>query len=233
MLKKQRTLLRFALSSGAVGNNQIAMLPYQITRTLFFARTSDALWQEARISKNMAMQIDGFPGSSNSFLTRTFRASLRPGTLIGNHYHSPIEFLAGVDIGLPSILVIRDPREAVNSWTRRWKGVPLLDGFAHYIRFHKALLDLDESVTVCDFNYVTKNGKLLVKDFSEKYNLPLNEDLPEDLSVFEPRNQVRKKGEDPETLKIADLINQHRNDSRVKEAAELYQQFYTRENTLK
>ena len=76
------------------------MKPYSLTRTRRFRRGEEAQAAEGRAHAGLAIVIDGFPGSANSFAMRAFRAMQNdPACLIGNHYHSPAETIRGRQVG--------------------------------------------------------------------------------------------------------------------------------------
>ena len=73
----------------------LLMAPFSWSRTRRFRAGRESLPEEGRVHRGLALVIDGFPGSANSFATRAFRAMQEERVPVGNHYHSPAETIRG------------------------------------------------------------------------------------------------------------------------------------------
>ena len=115
------------------------MFPFSRSRMRRFRAGSESLPEEARVHRKLALVIDGFPGSANSFATRAFRAMQEERVLVGNHYHSPAETIRAVRLGIPVLLTLRRPIDSVSSMVRRWRFV----SFESALRWYSPCIIID------------------------------------------------------------------------------------------
>ena len=68
----------------------------------------------SRSPKKNQVAVCGFPRSGNTFLGRVLRfSSIGPISLV-NHFHSSAQLIRSVKIGIPSVLILRDPAEVIH-----------------------------------------------------------------------------------------------------------------------
>ena len=165
------------------------MKPYSLTRTRRFRRGDEANPAEGRAHAGLAIVIDGFPGSANSFAMRAFRAMQDdPECLIGNHYHSAAETIRAAKLGVPVLVTLRKPIDAVNSMVRRWPFVPFESALRWYVMFYKAIEPHLDKVVVSDFKTVTSDFPGVVTALNERFGTSFKNQLPESrMAEFEPR----------------------------------------------
>ena len=63
------------------------------------------------VSSASDLTIDGFPRSGNSSFVRFFR-QLNPSLNVANHVHNPAHLISSITLGIPSVLLIRQPKDA-------------------------------------------------------------------------------------------------------------------------
>jgi hypothetical protein len=99
--------------------------------------------------------IEGFPRSANTFATYAFtQANANRELKIGNHFHSPAQFLLAAKFGVPAMLVIRAPTDAVLSFMVFEPTMSAKEGLRRYIAFHKPLTAIRHSYVVVQFEEV-------------------------------------------------------------------------------
>ena len=155
------------------------MKPYSVTRTRRFSRGDEAQAAEGKAHAGLAIVIDGFPGSANSFAMRAFRAMQDdPSCLIGNHYHSAAETLRAADLGVPVLITLRKPIDAVNSMVRRWPFVPFESALRWYVMFYAAIEHRLDQVVVSDFKTITQSFPSVVQALNERFGTSFKSQLP-------------------------------------------------------
>ncbi len=201
-----------------------------------------------RVTPNTQVCIEGFPRSANSYAVVAFNLA-NPQISIAHHLHVPAQILEAVQQNIPTVLVIRHPRECVASFMvfqRSERPAPYLKA---YIRFHQALLPVMERVVVADFNQVVTNINVVIEALNSKFNTRFQfvENLPEQkeriFSRLEAINRQFFKGDQLKSMKpdehrrqlkiaLQDRIEAHR---LFPEALALYMKFrkYSSLNILK
>jgi hypothetical protein len=72
-------------------------------------------YEDLLVNENTDICIEGFPRSANSFAVAAFRHAQDEPVGIAHHNHVPAPVLTAVQNGLPTLVLIRDPVEAVIS----------------------------------------------------------------------------------------------------------------------
>ncbi|KLE33770.1 hypothetical protein [Aurantiacibacter luteus] len=113
--------------------------------------------------------IEGFPRSANSWSVRVFAHWQRPRRLrIAHHQHSEAQVLAGVARGMPVILLLRDPADAVRS-LNELDGTNLDWGLRRWIAFYRAAEQVIDKVVVATFAQATGDFGSVVKRVNERF----------------------------------------------------------------
>ena len=95
--------------------------------------------------------IEGFPRSGNSFAVAAFVLAQRRAVAIAHHLHAPAHVVAGVKRGIPTLVLIRRPRDAVLSLSIREPHISIEQGLKDYIRFYNLIGPYREGYTVAEF----------------------------------------------------------------------------------
>ena len=164
------------------------MFPFCRNRMRRFRAGSESQPEEARVHRGLALVIDGFPGSANSFATRAFRAMQEEGVLVGNHYHSPAETIRAARLGIPVLLTLRRPIDSVNSMVRRWPFVSFESALRWYVMFYEAVEPRLDGMVLSDFETTTNEFPAVVAALNKKFGTSFGTSLPaERMAEFEPR----------------------------------------------
>ncbi len=137
------------------------------------------LWKSFRsdeiVSRSSDFCVEGFPFSANTF---AYCAVLdaNPGLVGGHHTHMEGQVLRAAQLGIPTALVIRDPRDAVES-------LAVFDGgqaaARHFVPlwadYHRRLSTLIEEggVVVCPFDRVVADPSFTVRAINAGFGTDL------------------------------------------------------------
>jgi hypothetical protein len=135
---------------------------------LYVAWAAHHAWSGTEYSPDTDLVIEGFPGSGNSY----FRAWLHFanwGTHLTSHQHSPAVLRRAIADDRPTVVLARDPVEAIAStllrFPERWRRP---DGprhlFARYPRVYAPVLRRPEAVVVATFDQISGPGAAAVVD---------------------------------------------------------------------
>ncbi len=113
--------------------------------------------------------IEGFPRSANSYAVVAFRLA-NPQAKIAHHLHVPAQLLQARKWEIPAILLIREPEQAVASFLV-FQNSNNADWYLKaYIRFHRALLSVQNDLVIADFNVAVQNINALIRAANAKFN---------------------------------------------------------------
>jgi hypothetical protein len=113
--------------------------------------------------------IDGYTRSASTFAVYAFQVAQSRPVRVAHHLHAAAQLLAAADRGLPTILVVREPRGAVLSQVVREPGVDLLDALWAYSRFHETLADRRAAFVVTDLTEPGADFGSVVERLNERF----------------------------------------------------------------
>src|SRR4051794_19274143 len=121
------------------------------------------------IGRDTAVVIDGYTRSASTFAVYAFQLSQPKPVRLAHHLHAPAQLIEAARRGLPTLMVIREPRGALLSQLVREPDVDLLDALYSYWRFHASLLAVRNAFVVADFEEVTRDFGGVIRRMNEKY----------------------------------------------------------------
>lgn len=180
--------------------------------------------QEAFVSRDTEIVIDGYQGSANSFASNVFLQHQSQEIKIAHHMHSPAQIIRAVKYDLPVILVIREPEKAILSLASRWSYISVNSGLRSYINFYKKLRPFSNKLVISTFEQTTQDFDSIVEQLNIKHQT--NFDLP----CMNLANQKMKppeansKRKDWKKLKQLEFSSSE-NQNLLHQAVEVYQHF--------
>ena len=110
--------------------------------------------------RDSAIVIEGFLRSGNTFSVAAFTVSNDPGLHIGRHLHGAPHVLRAVRLDLPTVVLIRQPADAVASYLVRRPTLTPDDALLEYLDFYRAAWPARRGFVVALFDQV-------IRDFGE------------------------------------------------------------------
>jgi len=140
--------------------------------------------------------IEGFPRSANTYATEAFLRLQERDIRIGNHFHSPAQFLLASKFKVPAILVLRYPDDAILSLLIFYPKSSATELANRYISFHRPLLSIRSDFVVAPFEEVTQSfsrsiSRLNVRFGTNFVDTEIDEDLRKD--IFDRVNAKQAK----------------------------------------
>jgi hypothetical protein len=114
------------------------------------------------------MVIDGFPRSANTFSSRAFQFA-NPDVPASHHMHAPANILLAVRYGIPTIVVIRTPVDAVLSEVIRQPRKRLRRGFLEWNSFYSTVRPVLDRIVVADFATVTSDYSVIIEEVNRRF----------------------------------------------------------------
>jgi hypothetical protein len=114
--------------------------------------------------------IEGFPRSGNTFAVAAFHYAQRPRDVrIAHHAHVPAQLLSAARLGLPAVVLVRDPEECVLSLVVREPALRVAGALRGWVRFHEPLVDVRDQLVVATFAEATGDVGGIVRRVNERF----------------------------------------------------------------
>ena len=122
------------------------------------------------VDKSTDIVMEAFVRSGLSFAVAAFRLAQEPRAVrVAHHTHSPSTLIDGMRHGVPSLLLVRDPKDAVVSYAIKTPDTSLGAALRGYVRFHRALLDQRGALVVGTFEQATGDLASVIRRVNERF----------------------------------------------------------------
>lgn len=126
--------------------------------------------KENFVDRNTEIVIEGFPRSANTFSYRAFFFAQKRKISIAHHVHIPAQIITGVKLGIPTLVLIRNPEDTIISHLLLSSLLTPLISFEMYIHFYKTILPYKQNFVVGEFNTVISDFKQIIMKVNEKFS---------------------------------------------------------------
>jgi hypothetical protein len=123
----------------------------------------------AVVGPDTEIVIEGFPRTGNTFAVFAFQAAQERPVRVAHHLHAPAQVSVAAGRGLPVLLLIRPPEEAVVSSVIWWPHVSPADALPAYAHFYERLLPLRDACVVGRFDEVTSDMGAVIDRVNARY----------------------------------------------------------------
>jgi hypothetical protein len=134
--------------------------------------TVDGRLRTAHVSRRTQLVIDAPARSGNSYARAAFQYANGTGVLIATHGHTHRMMVRGARLHLPTIVLLRDPRDVLASAMAYEPGVPALLTARAYRRYYEEVLPLLEHILVAPFERVTSDFGDVIVRCNERFGTP-------------------------------------------------------------
>jgi len=113
--------------------------------------------------------IEGFPRSGNTAVFAAFSVAQPSAIRIAHHTHTPANAIAGVRRGLPVLVLIRAPDEAVREMMQIRPELTVRQAARGYRRFYAPLLPFRDRIVVGRFDDVIVDLGAVIEQVNERF----------------------------------------------------------------
>jgi hypothetical protein len=191
-----------------------------------------------------AIVIEGFLRSGNTFSVAAFRIANGDELHVGRHLHGAPHVLRAVRLGLPTVVLIRRPRDAVLSYLVRRNTLTPYDGLVEYLDFYRTAWRARDGYVVGLFDRVTSDFGAVLDEVNERFGTafrrydPTPENEARAFELVEEMNRLETGGEVVEALvgrpseerarrkeELSALLDRPRTAAKLREADLLYERY--------
>jgi hypothetical protein len=113
--------------------------------------------------------IDGYPRSANQFAIAAIRHAEARDVRIANRTHAPGHLIAAADAGLPVLVLIRRPEDAILGWVLYKGNISVAQALRAYVRFYRPMLSHRGRFVVADFAEITSDFGAVTRRVNERF----------------------------------------------------------------
>ncbi len=124
---------------------------------------------------NTEIVIEGFPRSANSFAVAAFARAQGRKPNIAHHVHAPAQVIAAARAGVPAIVLIRNPEDAVLEYVIKKPAITVGQALRGYARFYRPLLRYRSAYVVGVFDEVTQDFGAVMRRVNERFGTAFRE----------------------------------------------------------
>lgn len=125
--------------------------------------------------------IEGFESSANSFLYNIFR-TLKPSLNIAHHTHSVANLKRARKYGVPTIVLYRDPEDAIPSLVSRFRP-DIAEAILRYVHFYQYVLAIRDHILLVSFQEATEEFDTVVQRLEARSRLSFRTFDPADIET--------------------------------------------------
>jgi predicted enzyme related to lactoylglutathione lyase len=136
------------------------------------------------VSKASDVTIEGYPRSGNSFSHSAFRSAQTQKQRIATHVHSYAQIVRSVDLSVPTMVLLRNPKDACLSLVALSNEIAerdpsdvelsrakqsLLENLRSYKTFYEKVLKVKDGIIVAEFNLVTSDFGEIIRRMNKRF----------------------------------------------------------------
>ena len=136
----------------------------------FYPVASLKLWKRDRlVARDTDIVIEGFPRSANSFAVEAFLSCQTRPVKVAHHFHAAAQVILGARWGIPSIVLIRNPADAVLSSMIFEPAVAAESHLRQYTAFYDAVFPYKSQFVTAQFEDTVSDLGAVVRRVNAKF----------------------------------------------------------------
>jgi hypothetical protein len=113
--------------------------------------------------------VEGFPRSANTFAVVAFRRAQKGRVRVAHNLHVPAQVIRASRMGIPTLVLIRKPKDAVRSLVVR-DPISVDQALKHYISFYSVVAEYRGSYVLGRFEEVTEDYGTVIQRINAKFD---------------------------------------------------------------
>jgi hypothetical protein len=126
--------------------------------------------KDGLVDRSTELVIEGFPRCANSFAEAAFRLAQERPVRLAHHAHAAAHVLVAVEAGVPTLVLVRDPDQAVPSRIARDPDIYRPeDGYREFIAFYRRIRPAATGFVAADFAQITADFGAVIRRINERF----------------------------------------------------------------
>jgi hypothetical protein len=149
------------------------------------------------VERDTELVIEGFQRSGNTFAVFAFETAQDRPIKSAHHLHASAQFIRAVKLGVPVLLLVREPRDAIVSHVIREPCANMPAALRAWTHFYERAIPIRDRILVADFSRVSTDFGAVIRDFNEKFGTGYKEfhhteeNVARCFDLIEERNRQR------------------------------------------
>lgn len=140
--------------------------PYLTLATRLKPRANNA----ARVEQGTDLVIQAYPRSANTYAYHAFQVANEQQNLkIAHHLHAPAQVILGAELGVPVLVIFRNPEDSVCSFVMRHPEVGIRQALRSWLRFHRKVMTVRSAVYLASFIQITSDYADVIEGVNKRY----------------------------------------------------------------
>jgi hypothetical protein len=148
------------------------------------------------VEADTELLVEGFQRSGNTFAVIAFQIAQPRPVKLAHHLHAAAQIVAAVRMGIPALVLIRDPDESVLSHMVREPGITVRQSLYNWVRFYETVMPLRDDVVLADFADVTADFGRVVHQVNSRFGTRFAEFEHTDANVERCFVLIEKRNEE-------------------------------------
>ena len=165
-------------------------LPTVRFRPALQPREDPRLW----VSRTTEIVIEGYPRSANTYAVAAFQLAQDRDFEIAHHLHAAAQIKRAVRLGLPAVVLVREPSESVLSLMVRDPTASMRWALHSYVRFYSSVVPYLEKTVVAPFATVTADFGSIIRMVNTRYGTAFKQLAPTEETLESVRQAVESMG---------------------------------------
>lgn len=154
------------------------------------------LYRILAVTEETQVVIEGFPRCANTFAVVAFNLGQRNQVRIAHHLHSVAQLRRGLELNIPTLVILREPHDAILSLAIRKGHDDVRWACEEYVDFHQGALELGDKLVFADFTEVTCDFGAIIRRLNRLTGSRFGEFEHTEANVakcFELADQIEKR----------------------------------------
>lgn len=122
------------------------------------------------VNKQTDLVLDAFPRSGSTFTYYAFHQAQQGNHIsLAYHLHVPAHIIRACDLNVPTLVIIRHPKDAVSSAVVREPHISIRAYLKRYLSFYNTIMPYREQFVMVQFEEATEHVDLVIELINKKY----------------------------------------------------------------
>lgn len=126
-------------------------------------------YRQLAVKNDTQIVIEGYPRCANTFAVVAFDMVQPTPLKVAHHLHSVAQLRYGVERSLPTIALLRNPRDAAASLAIRKRHRSVRWALEEYVDFYSGAVELVDHMLLADFSEVTTDYGAVMRRFNRQF----------------------------------------------------------------
>lgn len=124
---------------------------------------------QLRVQQDTEIVIEGYPRSANTFAVAAFQFAQGRPVKMAHHLHVPAQIIQAVRWGIPALVLIRSPEDAILSLLVREPQITSHQALVSYIRFYTQIKPYRSGFVLAGFEEVVSDFGSVIESVNRKF----------------------------------------------------------------